>query len=182
VDPKELGTATSSNNFFREIGAAVGVALFSTIFTGRLSDRLESVFAGAPAGGAEGGAATSLTPAAVAALPEGLRAGVVDAFAGALAPAFWYLVPLLAVGFVLTLFLREVRLSDVAGMVARGEAVADPGKGSTPTLVGDHTVAVGAASAGALSPTTDGPQSAPSEAAPSDAERSDADGSVSVHR
>ena len=37
VDPHELGTATSSNNFFREIGAAVGVALFSTIFTGRLA-------------------------------------------------------------------------------------------------------------------------------------------------
>ena len=30
--------------------------------------------------------------------------------------------------FVLTLFLREVTLSDVAGMVARGEAIADHGR------------------------------------------------------
>ena len=37
-------------------------------------------------------------------------------------------MPLVAVAFVLTLFLREVTLSDVAGMVARGEAVEDHGR------------------------------------------------------
>jgi hypothetical protein len=157
VDPHELGTATSANNFFREIGAAVGVALFSTIFTGRLTDRLTEVFAGAPDAAAAGDGVASLTPAAVAALPEALQDGVVDAFADALAPAFWYLVPLLAAGFVLTLFLKEVTLSDVAGMVARGEAVMEDS--STPTIAGPESVAVGAAAAGALSPTTDGPQS-----------------------
>jgi EmrB/QacA subfamily drug resistance transporter len=156
VDPHELGTATSANNFFREIGAAVGVALFSTIFTGRLTDRLTDVFAGAPEAAAGAERVGSLTPAAVAALPAPLQDGVVDAFADALAPAFWYLVPLLAAGFVLTLFLREVKLSEVAGMVARGEAVmADS---STPTVAGPESVAVGAAAAGPLSPTTDGPQ------------------------
>ena len=36
---------------------------------------------------------------------------------------FWYLVPILAVALLLALFLREIPLSDVAGMVARGEAV-----------------------------------------------------------
>src|SRR5919112_6770185 len=157
VDPHEIGTATSSNNFFREIGAAVGVALFSTIFTSRLTDRLTEVFAGAPDAAAAGGAVDPLTPAGVAALPGPLQDGVVDAFADALAPAFWYLVPLLAAGFVLTLFLREVKLSEVAGMVARGEAVMEDS--STPTIAGPQTVAVGAAAAGALSPTTDGPQS-----------------------
>jgi EmrB/QacA subfamily drug resistance transporter len=125
VDPHELGTATSANNFFREIGAAVGTALFSTIFTTRLSERLESVFAGAGSAGIDtGGSAESLTPALVSQLPEPLHDGVVTAYTEALAPAFWYLVPLLALGFVLTLFLREVKLSDVAGMVARGEATA----------------------------------------------------------
>jgi len=80
----------------------------------------------------------SLTPAVVAALPEPLHTGVVDAYANALAPTFWYLVPLLAFGFVLTLFLREVKLSDVAGMVARAEASADHGaliKGNLPQPV-----------------------------------------------
>lgn len=123
VDPHELGTATSANNFFREIGAAVGVALFSTVFTARLTERLEPLFAGVPATAGGPAGAESLTPALLGTLPEQLRDGVVTAFADALAPAFWYLVPILAFGFVLTLFLREVPLSDVAGMVARGEAV-----------------------------------------------------------
>ncbi|MBO3096061.1 MDR family MFS transporter [Cellulomonas dongxiuzhuiae] len=129
VDPQEIGTATSANNFFREIGAAVGTAMFSTIFTSRLTERLDTVFADVPVGPADT-STTSLTPAIVQDLPEPLRTGVVDAFADALAPAFWYLVPLVAVGFVLALFLREVKLSDVAGMVARGEAVADGPHGS----------------------------------------------------
>lgn len=124
VDPHELGTATSANNFFREIGAAVGIALFSSIFTSRLVANLEGVFGSGPA--PEGGAATdSLTPEIVAQLPEPFHSGVVDAYADALAPAFWYLVPLLALGFVLTLFLKEIALSDIAGMVARGEAVTE---------------------------------------------------------
>ncbi|MCL3860257.1 MDR family MFS transporter [Actinotalea sp. K2] len=133
VDPSEIGTATSANNFFREIGAAVGVALFSTIFTGRLTERLEPVFAGVPGAQEGAGGASSLTPAGVQALPDPLRQGIVDAFADSLAPAFWYLVPVVAVGFVLTLFLREVALSDVAGMVARGEALAVPSPAVVPS-------------------------------------------------
>ena len=135
VDPHEIGTATSTNNFFREIGAAVGTALFSTMFTTKLADNLAGVFAGAPAG--SGGDASSLTPAAVQALPEPVKTGVIDAFTNALAPSFWYLVPVIAVGFVLSLFLREVKLSDVAGMVARGEALAADGSGApTETIDG----------------------------------------------
>ncbi|MBO1751573.1 MFS transporter [Actinotalea sp. BY-33] len=146
VDPHEIGTATSANNFFREIGAAVGVALFSTIFTGRLTERLEPLFPAGATGAGEG--ATSLTPALVAELPDEVRDGVVNAFADALAPAFWYLVPLVAVGFGLTLLLREVPLSDVAGMVARGEAVS-----AAPAAAEVVAEAAGAPSAAAASAT-----------------------------
>ena len=108
----------------------------------------------------------------LASLPEPLRTGVVDAFADALAPAFWYLVPLLAAGFVLNFFLREVALSDVVGMVARGEAVAGPVRDrSTPTVTGAEGVAVGAAAVGALSPTTDGPQARRSRRRPTASRR-----------
>lgn len=162
VDPHEIGTATSANNFFREIGAAVGTALFSTIFTTRLSTRLEDVFASVPAGGADAaGGADSLTPALVAQLPDALRDGVVTAYTEALAPAFWYLVPLLALGFVLTLFLREVRLSDVAGMVARGEATAAPARRATEPEAERAAASAGgpSGSAGAGGPgSSDGPR------------------------
>jgi EmrB/QacA subfamily drug resistance transporter len=153
VDPHEIGTATSTNNFFREIGAAVGTALFSTMFTTKLADNLAGVFAGAPAG--SGGEASSLTPAAVQALPEPLKTGVIDAFTTALAPSFWYLVPVIAVGFVLALFLREVKLSDVAGMVARGEALAADGSGIASERV-DGAVVVDDLSAGELPTQRDG--------------------------
>lgn len=46
-----------------------------------------------------------------------------DAYADALAPVFWYLVPFIAIAFVLALVLKQIPLSDVAGLVARGEAV-----------------------------------------------------------
>ena len=122
VDPTEIGTATSANNFFREIGAAVGTALFSTIFVNRLAANLRAVVPDEASAG--GGAVSSLTPDVVAALPEPLHTGIVDAYSQALAPAFWYLVPVLAFGFLLALFLREVPLSTEAGLVSRGEAVA----------------------------------------------------------
>lgn len=138
VDPHEIGTATSTNNFFREIGAAVGTALFSTLFTTKLAANLGDVFAGAPAGA--GDSAAGLTPAAVQALPEPYKTGVIDAFTNALAPSFWYLVPVVLVGFVLALFLREVKLSDVAGMVARGEALAADGSGDVTETVDGSVV------------------------------------------
>jgi EmrB/QacA subfamily drug resistance transporter len=155
VDPSELGTATSANNFFREVGASVGVALFTTIFTSRLTENLGTVFAGAPgAVDADADAATSLTPAVVAELPEPLHSGVVDAYADALAPSFWYLVPLVLVGFVLALFLPVIKLSDVAGMVARGEAVEDPAKVAAREAAGQGSSApvetVGATASGVV--------------------------------
>lgn len=123
VDPHEIGTATSSNNFFREIGAAVGVAVFSTIFTGRLVDQLAKLPETVPLEQLAGFDPTALTPGVVQGYPTELREGIIAAYADALAPSFWYLVPIVAVGFVLTLFLREVKLSHEAGMIARGEAV-----------------------------------------------------------
>ena len=45
------------------------------------------------------------------------------AYADALAPVFWYLLPFIGIAFVLSLFLKQIPLSDVAGLVARGEAI-----------------------------------------------------------
>ncbi|WP_210508936.1 MDR family MFS transporter [Naasia sp. SYSU D00057] len=124
VPAAEIGTATSTNNYFREVGASLGVAIFGTIFTNRLTENLTQVFrsAGASAADASGSAAT-LDPETLNALPNGVRDGIVAAYAYALAPVFWYLIPFLAISLVLALFLKQIPLSDTAGMVARGEAV-----------------------------------------------------------
>ncbi|MNW66307.1 hypothetical protein D3C74_447650 [compost metagenome] len=66
----------------------------------------------------------ALTPDAVKELPAALHDLVVNAYTDALAPAFWYLVPLGVLGFVIAFFMKELKLSDQAGLVARGAAVA----------------------------------------------------------
>jgi hypothetical protein len=125
VPAEQIGTATATNNYFREVGATLGVAIFGTLFTTRLAHNLGSAVA-AHGGQAVRAGITSpdtLTPAAVKAAGEPLRTAIVDAYASSLAPVFGYLLPILGVALVLALVLREVPLSDVAGMVARGEAV-----------------------------------------------------------
>ena len=124
VPAAQIGTATSTNNYFREVGAALGTAVFGTIFTTRLSEKLTAVFAGAGAAAADAaGAASTIDPQMLGQLPQSVRDGVVNAYADALAPVFWYLVPFIAIAFVLSLVLKQIPLSDVAGLVARGEAV-----------------------------------------------------------
>ncbi|WP_209371935.1 MDR family MFS transporter [Brevibacterium renqingii] len=127
VAPQLVGTATSTNNYFREIGASVGTALFGSIFTSRLSDKIAEAMQDLPANAANAAAGApatdSLTPESVADLPGPVHDLVVNAYADALAPSFWYMVPVFLIAFVLAWFLPQLRLSDVAGMVARGEAV-----------------------------------------------------------
>ncbi len=55
-------------------------------------------------------------------LPEEIHTEVVNAYAQAMAPTSLYLVPTAALRFVISLFLRDRRLSTKAGLVARGEA------------------------------------------------------------
>lgn len=124
VPAAQLGTATSTNNYFREVGSALGVAVFGAMFTTRLSEALTKVFAGAGASPEEAGNAMStLDPKAMSTLPAEVRDGIVNAYADSLAPVFWYLIPFMAIALVLAIFLKVIPLSDVAGMVARGEAV-----------------------------------------------------------
>jgi EmrB/QacA subfamily drug resistance transporter len=124
VPASQIGTATSTNNYFREVGASLGTAVFGTLFTTRLTENLTRVFRDAGADPESAANATStLDPQALAQLPDSVRDGIVTAYADALAPVFWYLVPFIGLAFLLSLFLKQIPLSDVAGLVARGEAV-----------------------------------------------------------
>lgn len=124
VPPDAVGTATSTNNYFREVGAALGVAVFGTIFTGRLSESLSRTFSDFGASPAQAGSSTaSLSPQLLSSLPAQLKDAIVNAYAESLAPVFWYLIPFLVIAFLLALTLKEIPLSDTAGLVARGEAI-----------------------------------------------------------
>jgi EmrB/QacA subfamily drug resistance transporter len=124
VPPEQVGTATSTNNYFREVGASLGVAVFGALFTSRLTDALRDVFTSAGGSASDAASASaSIDPTALAKLPQAIQDGIVNAYADSLAPVFWYLLPFIAVALVLALFIPQMRLADVAGMVARGEAV-----------------------------------------------------------
>jgi EmrB/QacA subfamily drug resistance transporter len=105
VRPADLGTATSANNYFRQIGGSVGAAVFGTLFAGRLADALAKRLptrAGARLPDPE-----SITPQLVHALPAPLRDGYIRAYADAMPRIFLYLVPVLALGLLIAFFLKE---------------------------------------------------------------------------
>ncbi|MDY7528852.1 MULTISPECIES: MDR family MFS transporter [unclassified Cryobacterium] len=103
-----VGTATSSNNFFRQIGSSLGAAIVGSLFVSRLTDILS---ANLPAGGTGSTGTNSLTPALVAALPEAARTVIVNAYDDALAPIFLFMVPLVLVAAVLLMFVVEKPLA-----------------------------------------------------------------------
>ncbi|MEU5897590.1 MFS transporter [Streptomyces venezuelae] len=108
VRPTDLGTATSANNYFRQIGGSVGAAIFGTLFANRLADALADRL---PAGsGAAVPDAESITPQLVHGLPAPLRDGYIQAYADAMPRIFLYLVPVLVLGMLLAFFLKETPL------------------------------------------------------------------------
>ncbi|MBW4094063.1 MAG: MFS transporter, partial [Acidobacteria bacterium] len=124
VPATEIGTATSTNNYFREVGASLGVAVFGSIFTTRLADSLTKVFTGSGASAADAAKSTAtLDPQALSTLPAAVRDAIVNAYADSLAPVFWYLVPFLVIALILALTMKVIPLSSTSGMVARGEAI-----------------------------------------------------------
>lgn len=106
VRPSDLGTATSANNYFRQIGGSVGAAIFGTLFADRLADSLaDRIPAGAGLPDPE-----AITPQLVHAMPAPLREGYIEAYADAMPRIFLYLVPVLVLGLLITFFLKETPL------------------------------------------------------------------------
>ncbi|WP_432071825.1 MFS transporter [Streptomyces wuyuanensis] len=104
VPPADLGTATSANNYFRQIGGSVGAAVFGTLFADRLTDALAGRIPATSEGMPE---AEAITPQLVHAMPPALRDGYIQAYADAMPRIFLYLVPVLVLGLILAFFLKE---------------------------------------------------------------------------
>ncbi|OEJ34490.1 MDR family MFS transporter [Streptomyces subrutilus] len=135
VDYADLGTATSGVTFFRTLGSAFGTAVFGTIYANSLGPGLE-------AGIAESARLTGQDPAQLAkavSTPEGVHrldptaaAPLVDAYAHALHTVFLWTVPVAVFGFVVGLFLKQVKLRDSAraGSTDMGDGFASPATAS----------------------------------------------------
>ncbi|MGW2488054.1 MFS transporter [Streptomyces sp. NPDC001606] len=105
VRPADLGTATSANNYFRQIGGSVGAAIFGTLFADRLTRSLRTGLP--PRAGGRLPDPDSLTPQLVHALPPALRDAYIRAYADAMPRIFLYLVPVLVLGLLIAFFLKE---------------------------------------------------------------------------
>jgi MFS family permease len=106
----EVGTATASNNYFRQIGASIGSAVVGSIFVANLKDLVSTRLPSA-GGSSSAGSLNSFTPEKVQALPAAIKHIIVGAYNDALTPVFLYMVPLMLVATVLLIFVKEKPLA-----------------------------------------------------------------------
>ena len=134
VPARHLGTATSGNNFFREVAVALGASIigaaFSSGLTAGLTEQIGALARSSdPAVVAalaqfQGQDTSSLTPALVGQLPAALHDAVASSYADALLPIFGWMIPLFVATAVIALLLPEVPLSRKTGMEQVAEAEA----------------------------------------------------------
>jgi len=123
VDYTDLGSATSGVTFFRSIGGSFGTSVFGAIFSGVLAGDIARALHGValPSGIS---ASAGASPAVLKALPATIRDGYIAGYAQALHTVFLFAAPLAALGFVLSLFLKEVPLRDTVRAVDRAHSTA----------------------------------------------------------
>ncbi len=131
VDYTDLGTATSGVTFFRTLGSAFGTAVFGTIYANALAPNLrEGVAAAARTGAADPGTIGSAaqSPEGLHSLPSAAARPIIDAYADTLHTVFLWTVPVAVLGFLVALFLKQVRLRDSAraGSADMGDGFAQP--------------------------------------------------------
>ncbi|MEZ0066267.1 EmrB/QacA subfamily drug resistance transporter [Streptacidiphilus sp. MAP12-20] len=118
VDFRDMGVATASATFFRQIGASIGTAIFGTVLTSRLSHYMAQEFAHSPKGsGALKGMDTNNVQA-IQHLPAPVKGHVTAAFAHAIGDLFLIGVPFIVIALGFALVLKEVKLKSMeAGAV-----------------------------------------------------------------
>ena len=114
VDRNDMGVATSSVAFFRQMGGAFGTALFGAILSSRLAVHMSEAVQDLPPGATPPpGNTEALTSdvQAINALPEPLHGLVTGAFSASLSEMFLTAVPLVVVALVVAFFIKEVPLA-----------------------------------------------------------------------
>jgi MFS family permease len=109
VDRKDLGTATSSVNFFRSIGSSLGTAIFGAILTNRLAYHLQQALPGHT--GASVAKELGSSAAGLQQLPPDEVHVILTAFAQAFSDVFLIGIPFACVALVVAFFLKETPLS-----------------------------------------------------------------------
>jgi predicted MFS family arabinose efflux permease len=114
-----VGTATASNNYFRQVGGTLGMSLVGTLFTSRLVTNLQEGLAGVPGAADQAAHANSITPDIVAHLPQPVFDVVVTSYNDALVPLYLWIAPLALVGCVIACFIEPKPLATSNAPVER---------------------------------------------------------------
>ncbi|WP_081866405.1 MDR family MFS transporter [Blastococcus sp. URHD0036] len=152
VAPSEMGVATSSVTFFRQMGGTLGVAVFLSLLFTRLPVEIGNAFRSAGLGTPpfDTDQVLSNTSSVGGAPPEAIHAFRVG-FSESIDLVFLIAAGVVAVGFLVLLFLPQLELSNKSGIQARqaaeeGTETGDPAEGD------DAVRAAGAAAPTSVSP------------------------------
>ncbi len=144
VDRSDIGVATSSIAFFRQMGGSFGTALFGAILTSRLGTHLADVL---PGGTSASGQVDTNDTDAIRQLPLAIRGLVQEAFSRSLDEMFLTAVPIVLVAGVLALFVRELPLGT---RQEPGEPDEPGGSGSSMSATSSADALAGTASGSSL--------------------------------
>ena len=126
VEYRDLGVVTSATQFFRSMGGSFGVAIFGAIMNARLAAELPRHLP-AEALARVGGEVSRLlsSPAAIRALPPPVAAGIAESLELAISSVFLWAVPLMAAGFVVSWFVKEIPLRQTVGAATQAEGAGE---------------------------------------------------------
>jgi predicted MFS family arabinose efflux permease len=128
LDMRDIGAGTGVSTFLRNMGSSLGVSILGAIYTSHLTASL----AAASTGGSGSVSASSMTPAALRALPEAARRVFQQAVTTGIDHLFLWGSAVAVLGFVVALFVTHVPLRG-GKPAANAEPVAAPE--ATPALV-----------------------------------------------
>jgi hypothetical protein len=161
---RQMGVGTAANNFMRSMGSVIGVSLFGVLLNNEVRAALRELEANGVDSTIVKGILHS-APGKIHDLPPEIRDVVTSHVARGVADIFLYAIPVVALAWVLTIFLREVPLRSTRNIGAREEKAVE-------------TAVVGTASAATVpvaptSPVQPGatPPNRPVSAAPADLRR-----------
>jgi EmrB/QacA subfamily drug resistance transporter len=153
VSPREMGVATSSVTFFRQMGGTIGVAAFLSILFTTLPTYIADAFRAAGLSQIAGSINLDSVlgdTSQISSAPAEVVSAFKDGFSNAIGLVFLVAAAVVAIGFFVLIFLPEVPLSDKSGIQAMQE-----GDGET---AGSGTDGEEAAQAvGAAAPTSTAP-------------------------
>ncbi|MFC4495434.1 MFS transporter [Streptomyces ovatisporus] len=120
VDAADLGAASSSVNFFRSLGGAVGVSVLGAVLSHRISDHVNKGLdkLGIDHGGPTGGAGSEIPD--LSELPGPVRQVIEGAYGHAIGDIHLYAAPAALLGLLLVLLIKEVPLRTTSGMEQPG--------------------------------------------------------------